>query len=187
MSFLILNALFPGTNDRLSFRLRLILTCPLQLEAIQIQSCQSFQFAIYWAFVFAIPPTTLLFFLRLRAIFLGKHSVIIPFALAWLAVLATAIAATFGEGAAHIGTTDYCISITVSKFSTFTSLVTNTMYSTLVFVAISWQLLATGRGTHQRSFVLDFLSGRAASRLTSAVLREGQLYYLYVLHAFCII
>jgi hypothetical protein len=139
-----------------------------------VAQCQTLQVALGWCFAVAVPSTAFLFFLRVKAIFHKRRIIIGIFLSFWLASLATSIMVPFGIQGTHIGTTQYCINFKVKGYAGVAS-VMNMAHGALVFLAISWRLLSMN---DEASRMKAFVQERGFSRLSSAVLTSGQLYYL---------
>ncbi|KAG7085549.1 hypothetical protein E1B28_003106 [Marasmius oreades] len=144
-----------------------------------VGDCQKLQVAIGSCFAVAGPMTSLLFFLRVKAIF--NHSLFISvfFGIIWLATLAGSITVPFAITGSHIGPTDHCINTGVKAFSS-TGVISSTVNDTLVFVFISYRLLADIETdmTLRERFAL-FIQGKGLPALTRAVLQSGQQYYMF--------
>jgi hypothetical protein len=139
-----------------------------------VPNCQALQVALGWCFVVAVPSTSFLFFLRVRAIFFKRRIIVGFFALLWLITLATSFMVPFGLTGTHIATTQYCINFSVKPY-VGAGTIANMTHGTLVFLAISWKLLSLNE---ESSRVKAFVKGEGISRLSSAILVSGQLYYL---------
>jgi hypothetical protein len=120
--------------------------------------------------------TSFIFFLRARAIFHSDRVVVGFFGLFWLVILGTSILVPLGSGGGHIGTTDRCINTSVAQNSVV-PVILNMAFNVLVFVAISYRLIAT-RQTDSR--FKAFVKADGASRVASLLIKGGQLYYLCV-------
>jgi hypothetical protein len=132
------------------------------------------QVALGCCFAVAVPSTASLFFLRVRAIFHKTPVIVGLFFALWVATLATSIMVPFGIEGTHIGTTQYCINASVKGYAG-AGTVTNMVHGTLVFLAISFKLLSMNE---QSSRMKAFVNGQGVSRISSAILTSGQLYYL---------
>ncbi|EJD43639.1 hypothetical protein AURDEDRAFT_137862 [Auricularia subglabra TFB-10046 SS5] len=156
-----------------------VLTSTL-FQVAAVNDCQALQVGLGWCYFIAVPSTSFLFFLRLRAIFMDSRIVVGFFAFLWFSTLAGSMTVPFAVRGGHIGTTNRCINVEVQSFSSAAP-VTNTVHSTLVFIAVSIRLLYTSssRLTDQsrlRSFVMGETS--SGSRISRALLQGGQLYYV---------
>lgn len=127
-----------------------------------------------------VPSTSLLFFLRLRAVFLNNRIVVGIFAFLWLSTVAGSITVPLAVRGGHIGNTNRCINVEVKAFSSAAP-VTNTVNSTLVFIAVSLRLLSANSLRDQnQSRMRSFVKAESGSRISRALLQGGQLYYVYV-------
>lgn len=121
-----------------------------------------------------LPTASLLFYIRLSAIYLHDKRAMVFFGLLWSAVMGYFIYDTVQshEQFAQIH------SISPGKNHAWIY-ITNAIFDTLVYLAISWKLAAfstSNDGYKQR--LLSFTTGDGLLGLTKALLRGGQLYYL---------
>ncbi|KAF9041375.1 hypothetical protein BJ165DRAFT_1530105 [Panaeolus papilionaceus] len=102
--------------------------------------CARFDRAISVVFPIAINATSLLFFLRTRAIYDRDRLVGFFFGFLWLLVAASSVTVPLGITVANIGPTKFCA---VKKFEGYvaTAAIVPLVYDTLVFIAISWRLM----------------------------------------------
>ena len=78
----------------------------------------------------------------------------------------------------HLGPTNRCIQTGVHTFGYATTLI-NTVNDTLVFIAISCQIIAyTTYGDNWRARARSFYTAGGLPRMSKALLQGGQLYYL---------
>ena len=138
-----------------------------------------------WILAIALSLTTLLFFFRVRAIYLNNKCVTALFFLCWLAVVAGCIV-----GAQRVGKDEpsgsnsfanpYCISDPIDMVSVVTSMSTIPMINdVLSFIAVTWRI--TQNSLVEVSFVNGFkvvLLGRYLPALSKALLMDGQFYFL---------
>ncbi|RDB22105.1 hypothetical protein Hypma_010778 [Hypsizygus marmoreus] len=125
--------------------------------------------------------TTLLFFLRLRAIFHGNRPVIVVGFLLWLGSVGGALTSliTGGAGAVEIQPSNYC-GLTPATTSVIAPPVTLAVFDTFVCFAISWRLLESVNNSKHSSSSLwkRILLGRDMPALSRVLLQDGQVYYL---------
>jgi hypothetical protein len=146
-------------------------------------NCEALSYINPVAFVFSLSPTTLLFFLRLRAVFLNRRLPVAVFAILWASVPVSAIVSAgfmISLNASQGPHDGYCKVKNDPRTEILreASLGINAAYSTLVFVTISWKLLAVARHRQNMPLTWAFMRGTAGSRIANALLREGQAYYL---------
>ena len=126
----------------------------------------------------AIPASSFLFLLRVRAVFGSERLVQFMFSFLWLGVLGSALTLPFALHGAHIGPTEYCLDANVKAFGS-AGMVASTIYDTLVFLAISWKLSTDSMtGSTFGNKVKLFFGGRALPTLSRGLLQSGQVYYL---------
>lgn len=145
-----------------------------------IQDCQGILQIMGIGYALAIPATSLLFLLRVAAVFSGNRIVISFFTFAWL--LACAISLPFSLIGSHMGPTHNCIISNVKAFSS-AGMIASTIFDSFVFFAISWRLVRTpdiksNSGLQEKA--RTFCSGGTfpSSSLSMSLLRSGQVYYL---------
>jgi len=144
-----------------------------------VPSCQSVQIAAGLCFMIAIPSTSLLLFLRLRAVFVGDRMVNMFYAILWLTTVGGGIAVPLAIKGGHIGPTNYCINTAVKQYSSV-GFITPTVYDTFVVIAISWRLItATAVDGSFRGRLKCFFGGQGLPALSKALLQGGQQYYFF--------
>ena len=74
-----------------------------------MKHCEALQLFDGITLALSISLTSLLFFLRIRAVYAGHNAVIFFFFFLWLSVAATSLTPLFGFGATNIPGTPYCI------------------------------------------------------------------------------
>ncbi|CAL1707946.1 unnamed protein product [Somion occarium] len=123
-----------------------------------------------------MPYNALLFFIRVRGVFLDSRKISAGFLVLWLLTL-SALSEPFGFQASHIGPTPYCIVVNVSKFTSI-GFITVTLFDTSVFVGITLRMLSFSFENTWRGRLKMFLSGKGMGHVSRALLQTGQLYYL---------
>ncbi|TDL22014.1 hypothetical protein BD410DRAFT_771023 [Rickenella mellea] len=142
-----------------------------------VKSCQTLQVALGACFAVAVPATSFLFFLRVRAVFNTSPWVVRFFAVIWLATLGGSITVPFAIQGGHIGPTQHCINTAVKPFSS-AGIIISTCSDTMVFLAISWKLLTTARDDSLNGKMKSFFSGEGLPHISRILIQGGQLYYL---------
>ncbi|CAL1702868.1 unnamed protein product [Somion occarium] len=135
--------------------------------------CNVVQTAIGWFGAFAVPLNSLLFFLRVRAVFLGSRIALAVFGFLWLSTL-TSLTMPFGT---KLGSTIVCGIGNVKPY-TSAGYITLAVFDTTVFVAISWQILSMNLAETWRQRVRSFVGRDNMGQLSKALLQTGQSYYL---------
>ncbi len=132
--------------------------------------------------------TTLLFFLRLRAIYNRNRIIVSTFFALWLAFPALSIYLPYVINMQtdltllqNLEATTYCpIQVFYAQKLVFYTQLATLTYDTLVFIAISWRLcrisVVKPRGP-QESLKLVFF-GKYLPTFTKSIYRDGQVYYL---------
>lgn len=146
-----------------------------------VHSCETFTVVIVTGYSIAIPASTFLFLLRVRAVFRTEPAIQWLFSFLWLGVLGSALTLPFALHGAHIGPTNYCIDSGVRSFGS-AGMVASTIYDSLVFLAISWKLSNNAmQGLTFREKANIFFGGKALPALSRGLLQSGQIYYLCVI------
>ncbi|RDB22996.1 hypothetical protein Hypma_009717 [Hypsizygus marmoreus] len=155
-----------------------LLTITLQTAPLG-KLCQSVEKAICVIFHLVFSSTSLLFFLRVRAVFERRRRIVIFFFILWLAVLGGSLTiATGSDGATELAPTRYC-QLSLLKEYIAVAPITLTVFDTLVFLAISWHLLAHSfTDPHKKSTLPRVLLGQSIPAFSRAILQDGQVYYL---------
>ncbi|CAA7262449.1 unnamed protein product [Cyclocybe aegerita] len=144
--------------------------------------CQTLSLVTACLFAIAGSSTTLLFLIRVLAIFDGNKPMRIFFRSMWLAVIGGVLTPTIeGLVGENIGPTKYCIKANVPKY-VGAAVIIPLINDTLVFLAISWQLMrGAPRKARERTEKIRLWSALRGDYLPSfsrGLLQDGQVYYL---------
>ncbi|KAF9471946.1 hypothetical protein BDN70DRAFT_973215 [Pholiota conissans] len=131
-----------------------------------------------WSFPIVQSSTSLLFVLRVCAVYNNSNLPRTFFGITWLAVAASTLVVSLGMEASNIGTTRYCIYTRNTPYIALTFIV-SLLHETFVFVAITWRLL---QNTHvdcnlRRGFRI-VVFGHYLPIFSKTLLQDGQIYYL---------
>jgi len=128
----------------------------------------------------AIPSTTLLFFFRVRAVYLDNNYVVGAFAIMWLGVVAVCINATQEGGAGEIGPTNYCLPVgDVRGPSVSASAIIPFINDVLGFCAVTWRLTQNSQvNPTLKSSFKAMAFGHYLPTFSRALLQDGQTYFL---------
>lgn len=142
--------------------------------------CSRFLRVISIFFAIGVPASSLLFFLRLRAIFHRRYVISICFGLLWTLVLASCLTFIFGTSAVNIGPTQYCM---ISRLEDYvaSSAIMPLIHDALVFGAITWRMTLdshTDVASEQNIGIKAILWGQYLPAFTRSILQDGQVYYL---------
>jgi hypothetical protein len=143
---------------------------------VPVDSCRALVISAGWCWAVAIPSTSLLFFLWVRAVFEKQGFVVTFFGGLRLATLGGCVTAPFALNGTHIGDTDRCIRTSVKPIIA-AGLVTSTCNDTLVLIAISWHVVM--RNTVEGR-VKSLFGGRELPYISRQLVQGGQQYYLSV-------
>ncbi|RDB22900.1 hypothetical protein Hypma_009718 [Hypsizygus marmoreus] len=140
--------------------------------------CHSVEKAICVFYHIAFSSTSLLFFLRVRAVFYRNRLIILFDFLLWLAVLGGSLTIATVGGATELGPTKYC-QLEPPKGYISAAPITLTVFDTFVFLAVSWHLISTScAGNTNNPRMKGVLLGKYIPAFSRAVLQNGQVYYL---------
>lgn len=147
------------------------------ISVTPVNHCHILAKTIGWFGAFALPCNSLLFFLRVRAVFRYSNTVRLAFTLLWSTTF-LALTIPFSVDGTHIGTTMSCVNSQVKLLSSAGTVAT-AVFDTMVFLAISFRLLQLSLTDNWRDrFFKSFFNGEGLSWVTKAVLHTGQLYYM---------
>jgi hypothetical protein len=125
--------------------------------------------------------STLLWLVRLRAICGGDRIVTFIFGFLWLAIVGTSAAVTIGGATiTSLGTPPQCVVMAAKRYDSALGLVL-TVYDTLVFLAISYQLVSNFTATRQQTpweQTKALLSGSNLPAFAKTLFTDGQKYYM---------
>lgn len=148
------------------------------MSAAQIVHCKRFQKGMGWAYTIAVTSTSLLFTIRVRAIYGGSKSITVFFGLLLLFVIGGCLTTIEGDSVREVGSTGYCVNHKFESYAT-SSVIAPLVNDTLVFLAISWRLMRSTPLCDGRKFrIRDVIFGRRMPPFSRALLKDGQIYYL---------
>ncbi|TCD60435.1 hypothetical protein EIP91_010066 [Steccherinum ochraceum] len=159
-----LSRMFPGRIDHVCY----------------VESCDVLSKIQGWIVAFQMSINSLLFFFRIRAVFVQQMAVVFFFAALWTALAATSILAPLSLRGSTIGNTGQCVPYRM-KDAGAAGLIVSTVYDTLVLVAISVQLLSfyhVPPRSSKTASLKTFVTGRGMGDIAKVLLRSGQVYYL---------
>ncbi|KAG6872491.1 hypothetical protein C0995_009353 [Termitomyces sp. Mi166 len=150
----------------------------LSRSAAALSDCQVIEKTICVIYHVAFSSTSLLFFLRVRAVFNQNKAIVAFFAILWLGVLGASLAVATVGNAVHLGPTRYCINTKLKAYASAAP-ITFAINDTFVFLAISWRLLSNGNlGRGHESSIKSIMLGEYLPAFSRAVFQDGQVYYL---------
>jgi len=147
-----------------------------ELVAAPVGNCELVR-QIQPLYAIAAPSTSLLFFVRVRALYYNNKFIVAFFFLSWLGVVAGCITPAISVHAIRIGISKYCINEKLDGYVALGGLLP-LINDTLVFCATSFALLRNSHvdGVQNRFKVLLF--GKYLPVFSKAILHDGQVYYL---------
>ena len=146
------------------------------LTVVPFEDCQVVSDVSGWFIAFALPLNTMLFLLRIIAIFRESKLVIGIFTFIWLGTFSSFLA-PFVFTAGHIGSTSQCL---VEKVTSASSswVIAITVYDTLVFAAITLRILFDHPVMGWKDRTRLCFSGQEMGHIYRMLLQTGQMYYL---------
>ncbi|KAJ7661575.1 hypothetical protein DFH06DRAFT_1043523 [Mycena polygramma] len=147
-------------------------------ETYPLGGCAAMERFLGFCFIFAVPTTSGLFFLRARAIYNRNPYFVAFISILWLSVLATSALIPSAITAGTIGPTKYCLNVSAHPYAGAVG-VAPLVHDTFISLAISWRLFQNSyvdRGF--KGNARAFLTGESLPGFSKAILQDGQLYYL---------
>ncbi|KAJ7188864.1 hypothetical protein C8R46DRAFT_31592 [Mycena filopes] len=143
-----------------------------------VKDCAALQLALGICLVLSQGATSLLFFLRVTAVWYPNKVVSAVFFVLWLGVIGAHITAPLGIRGAHIGPTMQCINTDVPPYAQ-AAVILALVNDTAVFFAINYRILVHTivADSFQTRFRV-FFGGGQLSRLSRALVQSGQHFYL---------
>ena len=157
---------------------------PISFLAAPISNCFHSLMAVSVLFVFAMPSTSLLFFLRARAVFHANPFATAIFGVLWLGVLGGSMTPITAFKGVNLGPTRHC-TIGIIRFYSVTAAITPLINDSIVFFAISWRLCANTKADPSlRNDVRTMVFGDHLPAFSKSLLQDGQVYFLSVFYNF---
>jgi len=147
-------------------------------QAAPVSNCHVFQYIRGAFYILAQFSTSSLFFLRVRAV--CSNSRVITSFFGFMLIVNSVLTASVLQGidGAQIGRTNICITTAIHTYASI-PLVMYTVYDTLVFLVISWNLVFQPIvGETWSARMRCFITGDGLSWLSKGLLQSGQLYYM---------
>lgn len=148
--------------------------------AAPVDHCSALEKTVDVLYPISTASTSLLFFLRIRAIFNRNKYLVAFFFFLWISVLAGGLTIVTAVTATNVGPTSYCLNASLKPYASAAP-ITSAVHDTLVFFAISWRLLSNSHvDVPFETQLKAFITGEYLPSFSRALLKDGQLYYLYV-------
>ncbi|KAF7978607.1 hypothetical protein HWV62_45342 [Athelia sp. TMB] len=142
-----------------------------------LDTCQPIAAMLGVAVVLSISSTSLLFLLRVRAVYLKSTRITTVFGVLWLATVGITVLTSLNLRAAHLHGARICTDEDPAKYTKMPVYATF-VNDTIVFLAITYRLTADAAvGNDWRSRLLSVVRGKGLRRLSRSLLQSGQLYY----------
>ncbi|KDR71656.1 hypothetical protein GALMADRAFT_213922 [Galerina marginata CBS 339.88] len=147
----------------------------------EITHCRAMEYILCGAFVVAHSATSLLFYIRVCAVYGMQRYIVTFFGMSWLIVVAGAAATFTAQEGVHIGPTLYCTSRLRNRFIIATS-ATDLFNDSLIFIAILYRLsianLPNGGDSSKRGIWDPVRRLATLQGFTKSFLQDSQIYYL---------
>ncbi|KAF7334214.1 hypothetical protein MSAN_02382700 [Mycena sanguinolenta] len=165
-----------------AFTLAFILTAFVG-QVSSIKNCNAIEISLDVCFVLSQTATAMLFFLRVTAVWHPSKIAFAVFSILWIAVLGAGITVPLGVRSVHIVPSMQCLT-TVVPGNTEASVIIPLINDTAIFLAINHRVLAhTILEDSSMTRLRLFFGGAGLSRLSEALLRSGQHFYLIAVAA----
>jgi hypothetical protein len=140
------------------------------------------------AFIYtvAVPSTLLLFVFRVCALYHNRKYAVVFFSCLWIGLLACSIVMPFGTSAYKVPFTNYCIE-TKTGFAYTVIDLSPLIHDTIIFLATSWAFIYHSSAYQDMTLkngLRVLLFGKFLPAFSKTILRDGQLYYLWVIFLF---
>ncbi|PBK79122.1 hypothetical protein ARMGADRAFT_1021713 [Armillaria gallica] len=143
-----------------------------------IPNCSAHQLASGICIALSQTFTSLLFFLRVTAIWHNNQYVFFFFTFLWFGVIAGTITVPVGVRGAHIGTTQQCINVLVPEYDQI-AFILPLIFDSCTFIAVTYRiLLYTSINEETAHGRLRAFFGRGVPIVSRNLLLGGQQYYL---------
>ncbi|KAJ3512647.1 hypothetical protein NLJ89_g3403 [Agrocybe chaxingu] len=155
------------------------------LLTIQVDDCKRLELANMSFLTICLCLDTLLFYVRVCAVYCNDTYVVIFFGLCWLVVVSTAalVPRIFADSVVHILPTKYCVELLYSSSRSLkpTSLAVM-VYDVFVFFATSYRFyqLYSAEGTSIPKGLKIAFFGASMPAFSKALLHQSQVYYLII-------
>jgi hypothetical protein len=147
-------------------------------KAAPVGHCQTFKRLLDAVFPLVGPPSELLFFLHVRALYINNRLMIYGLTILWIATLLSSFAPVIGSLGVTIGPTQYCIVGPLPAYYTVGAIVP-LANSVALYAALCWRMLRSSyeeRGWKNDMRTVAF--GAHIPRMCRALLKNGQAYFL---------
>lgn len=130
--------------------------------------------------IIAVPAISLLFLLRVNAIYLHNKIIVAIFIACWLGLFGSFLLDSLTMLAEFLHPAKSKPCNLAGRSTDAWAYVANATFDTLVYLAISWRLVSTSMISHcgWRDRLRSFVKGDGLLGLSRALLRSGQYYYL---------
>ncbi|KAG6914154.1 hypothetical protein DXG01_002052 [Tephrocybe rancida] len=170
-------------NEMLNISYRLGVLVYVLMDVIfqtaPLSNCHVIRKTVCGLYHIAFSSTSLLFFLRVRAVFKQNKLVVAFFGFLWLSVLGASLTVVNTAIAVRVGPTKYCSAKNIQQYASAAP-IAFAVNDTFVFVAISWRLIFNATRDGAKQGLKSMVRGEYLPTFSRALLKDGQVYYLYV-------
>ncbi|CAA7262453.1 unnamed protein product [Cyclocybe aegerita] len=151
------------------------------LLTIPIAHCRRVELAIDSFLTICLCLNTLLFYVRVCAVYYNKHYIVVGFGIFWLATVGVSCLIPRAMTAIHIGPTRHCVEI-VDTHSLIPTYLVFFSYDSAIFLATAYRFykLYTQEETSIPTGLRVVFLGASMPAFSKAMLHESQLYYMAV-------
>ncbi|KAF8156331.1 hypothetical protein K438DRAFT_1942873 [Mycena galopus ATCC 62051] len=143
-----------------------------------VQDCDTLELAVGICLLLSQSTTAMLFLLRALAVWQPNKIAYVASLLLWLGVTGADILAPLGLRGAHVGPTMQCMITAVPANVEWVPIMA-LINDTAVFCAINYRIIGfTIVANSSKDRIRAFLAGRQLSKLSGALIRGGQHFYL---------
>ncbi|KAF8168641.1 hypothetical protein K438DRAFT_1500543, partial [Mycena galopus ATCC 62051] len=143
-----------------------------------LKDCATIDLAIGISLVLSQGSTAMLFLLRVGALWHPNKRVYALFGPLWLGVTGACFTIPLGLRGAHIGPTSQCLTVVLPGDTEWFPIMA-LIYDTAVFCAINYRIIGfTIVANSSKDRIRAFFGGRQLSKLSGALVRGGQHFYL---------
>lgn len=150
-------------------------------EVLPPDNCHQGQLttAIKWLVSLSIPCNSWLFFARIRGVYTHSRAVVALFALLWLSTFASfALPFTWTLSVVHRGARSCSVNTNNRRYLGAVPFIVLVVFDTAIIIATSFRMAPHDVSRGWRGRFRSILVIRNAGRVSKALVRSGQVYYM---------
>ena len=148
-------------------------------DLVPNSDCRRITPAVEWFMVSALVLNSLVFFFRVRAVYLNSIKATVIFGLLWVTTLTQLLPPIASELHITDGPRNSCSSILNMEPWVVTGFIFTALFDSAVFIAISIQVLGFTSGLYSwKEQVSVFINAKGLGEITRVILQTGQIFYL---------